>query len=225
MRIVIFGASGMVGRAALIAALAAPDVTEVIIVVRHALGLSDPKLTEIVAPNLADLSDHADKLAGLKGCLFCLGISSSGISEANYTAVTYDLTLSVAKALLPRNPDMCFQYVSGEGTDSSETGSIMWARVKGRTENELLGLGFASAYMLRPGAIIPLDGISSRTPLYQLSYTLLGGIIGLLKPLMPGMITDTRRFGATMLELIRTGYRTPIVTTRDINLIGKPLVG
>ncbi|NBQ39856.1 MAG: epimerase [Alphaproteobacteria bacterium] len=225
MRIVIFGASGMVGRAALIAALAAPDVTEVIIVVRHALGLSDPKLTEIVAPNLADLSDHADKLAGLKGCLFCLGISSSGISEANYTAVTYDLTLSVAKALLPRNPDMCFQYVSGEGTDSSETGSIMWARVKGRTENELLGLGFASAYMLRPGAIIPLDGIRSRTPLYQLSYTLLGGIIGLLKPLMPGMITDTRRFGATMLELIRTGYRTPIVTTRDINLIGKPLVG
>ena len=225
MRIVIFGASGMVGRAALIAALAAPDVTEVIIVVRHALGLSDPKLTEIVAPNLADLSDHADKLAGLKGCLFCLGISSSGISEANYTAVTYDLTLSVAKALLPRNPDMCFQYVSGEGTDSSETGSIMWARVKGRTENELLGLGFASAYMLRPGAIIPLDGIRSRTPLYQLSYTLLGGIIGLLKPLMPGMITDTRRFGATMFELIRTGYRTPIVTTRDINLIGKPLVG
>jgi len=225
MRIVIFGASGMVGRAALIAALAAPDVTEVIIVVRHALGLSDPKLTEIVAPNLADLSDHADKLAGLKGCLFCLGISSSGISEANYTAVTYDLTLSVAKSLLPRNPDMCFQYVSGEGTDSSETGSIMWARVKGRTENELLGLGFASAYMLRPGAIIPLDGIRSRTPLYQLSYTLLGGIIGLLKPLMPGMITDTRRFGATMLELIRTGYRTPIVTTRDINLIGKPLVG
>ena len=225
MRIVIFGASGMVGRAALIAALTAPDVTEVIIVVRHALGLSDPKLTEIVAPNLAYLSDHADKLAGLKGCLFCLGISSSGISEANYTAVTCDLTLSVAKALLPRNPDMCFQYVSGEGTDSSETGSIMWARVKGRTENELLGLGFASAYMLRPGAIIPLDGIRSRTPLYQLSYTLLGGIIGLLKPLMPGMITDTRRFGATMLELIRTGYRTPIVTTRDINLIGKPLVG
>ncbi len=219
MRILIFGATGMVGQAALKAAMLDATVEEIVCVGRTPLGLSAPKLTELVTPDLFDLSSLVDRLVGFDTCLFCLGVSSGGMSEADYSRVTYELTLSIARALLPRNPKLCFQYVSGEGTDSTEQGGVMWARVKGRTENALLGLGFASAYMLRPGAIVPLDGIRSKTWAYQFGLTLFGWLIALLKPVMPGTITDTRRLGATMLSLVRNGYSKPIVRTSDINTI------
>jgi len=161
MKVILFGATGMVGQGALREALAATDVERVLVVGRSALGPSaktDPKLRELVHPDFTDFAPVAAELAGYDACLFCLGVSSSGMTEAEYTRVTFDFTLAAARVLVAQNPAMTFIYISGAGTRSDEKGG-MWARVKGRTENALLALPFKAAYMFRPGLIQPKHGV------------------------------------------------------------------
>ncbi|HXI56585.1 MAG TPA: epimerase, partial [Polyangia bacterium] len=179
MRIILFGATGMVGQGALRECLLDPDVSEVLSigrtpVRRTAVGPTDAKLREQVLADPGDLSSIEGQLVGYDACFFCLGVSSVGMTEAAYRRITYDLTLAAARTLSRLNPGMTFIYVSGAGTDSSERGRSMWARVKGQTENALLALPFKAAYMFRPGIIQPLHGIVSKTPLYRTFYFLLG---------------------------------------------------
>jgi uncharacterized protein YbjT (DUF2867 family) len=215
MRVLLTGATGMLGQGALLECLRDPGVEGVVTLGRSATGNRDPRLEEITVPNLADLHGIADRVRGLDACFFCLGISSAGMSEAEYTRVTYDLTLAVAETLSRLNPGMTFIYVSGAGTDSTERGRSMWARVKGRTENALLALPL-NAYMFRPGLIVPLDGIRSKTRLYRLSYAILKPVLPLLRRMMPNQVVTTREMGHAMLAVAKRGYAKRILETADI---------
>src|SRR6478609_1231588 len=162
MRVLVFGATGMVGRAALLECLDDPDVDDVLAVGRRAVDLDHPKLRELIVPDLFDLAPHAEELTGFDGCLFCLGVSSVGMSAEDYRRVTFDLTIAVAGVLAERNPAMPLLYVSGSGTDSSENGRVRWARVTGATENALFATPL-TAYAIRPGIIRARRGVGSRT--------------------------------------------------------------
>jgi uncharacterized protein YbjT (DUF2867 family) len=228
MKILIFGATGMVGQGVLLACLRAPDVERVTVVGRSATGGIDPKLEEIVHPDFLDFSAIRDRLRGpdacFDACFFCLGVSSTGMKEADYERVTYGFTLAAAETLAavktaqsgqPGRPGMTFIYVSGAGTDSSEKGRVMWARVKGRTENALLRLPL-DAYMFRPGAIEPMDGIRSKTTAYRVGYVLMRPLMPLLRRMMPNQIVPTRDMGQAMLNVARHGYGKRILDPRDI---------
>lgn len=219
MRVVIFGASGMVGQGVLLECLRDPTVERVVVVGRTAAGRQDAKLEEYLTPDLFDLSAIMDKLSGLDACFFCLGVASSGMQEAAYRHITYDLTLSVAQTLLEHNPALTFTYVSGGGTDSSERGRLMWARVKGATENALLRLPFRAAYMFRLGFMQPLDGIVSKTRSYRLFYAMLTPllpVLPLLRRAFPNSITTTRELGRAMLYVTQSGWPRPILEMPDI---------
>lgn len=216
MRVVLFGASGMVGQGVLRECLGDPGVTQVVAVVRAPLGLADPKLRQVVHKDFTDFTAIERDLAGADACFFCLGVSSAGMSEHRYSRITYDYTMAAAYMLVRLNPAMTFTYVSGLGTDSTEQGRSMWARVKGRTENALLKLPFR-AFMFRPGFIQPLDGIRSRTPLYRAVYWIAVPLIGLWKALSPASIVTTRQVGRAMLKVARDGYPKPIIEPADIH--------
>jgi uncharacterized protein YbjT (DUF2867 family) len=216
MKVILFGATGMVGQGILRECLLDPDVQHILSIVRTSSGQQRPKLCELVHTNFFDYSTIGPQLAGFDACFFCLGVSSAGMDEAKYTHLTYDLTLSAATAVARLNPDMTFLYVSGAGTDSSERGRIMWARVKGKTENHLLKLPFRAAYMFRPGFIQPLHGIRSKTKLYQFFYTALNPILPLLKSTFRQQITTTEELGQAMLDVAKHGYPKPILETADI---------
>src|SRR6202158_4443696 len=181
MNILIFGATGMVGQGALRECLLDPDVQVVQTVGRAPTGLQHPQLREIVRSDLLDYTENESALRGFNACFFCLGVSSTGMSESEYERVTYAVTMAAAQTLSRLNPGMTFIYVSGAGTDSSEKGRIMWARVKGKTENALLRLPFKVAYMFRPGLIRPLHGITSKTKSYRIFYAITNPILPLLK--------------------------------------------
>jgi uncharacterized protein YbjT (DUF2867 family) len=219
MKVLLFGASGMVGQAVLRECLLDARVEQVLAVRRAASGSTNAKLRDLVLPDLFRVADHADTVTGYDACFFCLGVSSAGMSEAEYTRLTYELTVAVASVLAARNPNMTFIYVSGAGTDTSEQGRSMWARVKGKTENALLQLPFKAAYMLRPGAIQPQHGIRSKTRQYQLFYDVAGWTLPLMKRLFPGLVTSSEQMGIAMIELALHGGRTRILETRDINQI------
>lgn len=219
MKVLILGASGMVGQGVLRECLLDPEVSRVVSVGRSALPANDPKLVDLIAPDLFDLSSLESQLAGLDACFFCLGVSSAGMKEAAYARITYDLTLSIAAMLAKLNPGMTFIYVSGEGTDSTETGRSMWARVKGRTENALFRLPFKAAYMFRPGFIQPLHGIRSKTKLYDVIYRFAAPLLPILKRVMPNMVTTTERVGRAMLIVAKQGAPKRILATRDINAL------
>ena len=219
MNVLLFGATGMVGQGALRECLLEPSVRQIVTVGRSATGQQHPRLREVVAHDLYDLSSLATQLTGFDACFFALGTSAAGKSEASYTRVSYDLTLAVARTLLRLNPGMTFVYVSGMGTDSSERGRTMWARVKGRTENALLALGFKGAYMFRPGLIVPLHGIKSRTTSYRVLYTIMSPLIPLIRAVFPNGVTTTERVGRAMLAVARRGYSTPVLETVDINRV------
>jgi uncharacterized protein YbjT (DUF2867 family) len=170
MRVVIFGATGMVGQGVLRECLRDPAVTRVLAVGRRPTGVSHPKLTELVRHDMHDWSGADDALAGHDACFFTLGVSAAGMSEAEYTRTTYDLTLAAATTLARLDPGMTFIYVSGAGTDSTERGRMMWARVKGRTENALLRLPLRAAYIFRPGMIEAVGGVRPSNALYRRSY-------------------------------------------------------
>ncbi|MFO0755726.1 MAG: NAD-dependent epimerase/dehydratase family protein [Byssovorax sp.] len=218
MKVILFGATGMIGQGVLRECLLDGDVTEVLSIGRSATGEKHDKLREIVHADLFDLSAIEGDLAGYDACLFCLGVSSAGMSEADYRRVTFDLTLSVARTLLKTSPGMTFLYISGAGTDSTEKGSSMWARVKGETENALLALPFKSSYMLRPGLIQPLHGVTSRTKLYRAVYAVLSPLSPLFRAL-PGLATTTERLGKAMLIVARQGAPKRVLETRDINAL------
>jgi len=219
----------MVGQGVLRECVLDPEVEAVVSVVRHAtgpsLGRKSDKVREVVAANFFDYSKIEGNFAGFDACLFCLGVSSVGRKEPEYRKVTFDLTLAAARTLLRANPTtanggMTFIYVSGAGTDSSEKGRVMWARVKGATENALLGMGFKAAYMFRPGGIVPLHGITSKTKLYQTIYTALTPVLPLLLRWFPQYVTTTEQLGRAMLEVAKHGYATPVLEARDIARVG-----
>jgi uncharacterized protein YbjT (DUF2867 family) len=218
------GASGMVGQGALRECLRDPQVTEVLSIGRSALMQSHAKLRQLTLPDLSDLSAVEAQLAGYDTCFYCLGVSSAGMNEARYRALTYDLTLAVARPLARLNPAMTFIYVSGVGTDSSEQGRSMWARVKGATENALLALPF-HAVMFRPGAIVPLHGIRSRTRLYDLLYRLFKPLwFGALR-LFPEQVTTTERVGLAMLAVARHQTTLRVIEPGEINRLALPSAG
>jgi uncharacterized protein YbjT (DUF2867 family) len=216
MKIILLGATGMVGQGVLHECLLDPDVESVVAVVRSPMGKTDAKLREIVRSDLFDLS-YVSELAGYDACFFCLGVSAAGMSEADYTRVTFDLTLAVAQALVKLNPAMCFIYVSGSGTDSTAKGRSMWARVKGRTENALLELPFRTKAMFRPALIRPMHGVRSKTRLYRIVYALLWPLYPLLRAVAPRYITTSVQVGRAMLEVAKHGAPKPILENDDIN--------
>ena len=224
MKVLLFGATGMIGQAVLRECLLDPSVSQVITVGRRPSGGTDPKLVEIVEADgdVTRLAPHEPQLREVDACLFCLGVTSIGLDEAEYSRLTYDLTLAIARQLVRINLHMTFIYVSGASTDSTEHGRSMWARVKGRTENALLGLGFHAAYMFRPGAVLPQHGIRSRTAWYNAVYTLIRPLATPLIRLSPTHVTTSDRLARAMLVVARDGYSSPIVESPDINRLGVP---
>jgi uncharacterized protein YbjT (DUF2867 family) len=219
MNVILFGATGMVGQGILRECLLDPGVQQVLSIVRTPSGQHNPKLRELVHPDFFNYSDIEPELTGFDACFFALGVSSAGMAEAQYTHLTYDLTLAAAKTLAKLNPQMTFIYVSGAGTDSTERGRTMWARVKGKTENDLLKLPFRAAYMFRPGVIQPLHGIRSKTRVYQIFYTVLNPIFPLVKSVFPQSLNTTEQIGRAMLQIARHGFPRPILETKDINTL------
>ena len=215
MNILLFGATGMVGQGVLRECLLAADVQVVQTVGRSPTGTQNPKLREVVHQDLFHYDAIAEKLSGFDACFFCLGVTSSGKAEADYERVTYGITLAAAEILCRLNPQMTFIYVSGAGTDSSERGRSMWARVKGKTENALLRLPFA-AYMFRPGIIQPLFGEKSKTALYNVVYTIGKPLLPIFKKFFPDSFLTTQQVGLAMLGVARNGYPRRILETKDI---------
>jgi hypothetical protein len=193
------------------------SVQSVLAVGRSVTGQQHQKLSELKHDDFMDLVNIEDTLRGYDACFFCLGVSSVGMSEEDYRKISYDFTLSVAKTLAKNNPNMTFVYVTGTGTDSSEKGRVMWARVKGKTENDLLKLSFKAAYMFRPGVILPLHGVKSKTKLYQFFYNILGPIYPFLKRF--NSITTTEQFGRAMIKVAKSGYQKSHLENSDINSI------
>ncbi|MET9606905.1 epimerase [Streptomyces sp. NPDC006512] len=221
MNVILFGGTGMIGRGVLRECLRDDAVTGVLAVGRTPLGVSHPKLRESVQPDPTDLSALAAELPGYDACFFCLGVSSVGMKEEAYRRVTHDLTLAAARPLAAANPRLTFVYVSGEGTDSTEQGRSMWARVKGKTENDLLELPF-QAYMFRPGIVQPVRGVPSKTRLYRTLYAVTGPLITLLRLIAPNLVTTTEDLGRAMIAVATPGTEHPgrILRPQDINRLG-----
>jgi uncharacterized protein YbjT (DUF2867 family) len=219
LRIILLGASGMVGQGVLRECLLDEDVNGVLVIGRSPLGQQHQKLQEIVHQDLTNYEAIEDRLRGYDACFFCLGVSSAGMQEAQYRRITYDLTMAAAQILARLNPGMTFIYVSGMGTDSSERGRSMWARVKGETENALLRLPFKAAYMFRPGVIQPLHGIRSKTRLYRIFYAVLGPFIPWLINAFPKYVTTTEQLGQAMLQIAKHGAPKRVLESQDINAV------
>lgn len=219
MKVILFGGTGMVGQGVLRECLLDPEVTQLLAVGRSPMKQKHPKLRELVVPDLYDLSSVEQQLTGFDACFFTLGTSAAGLTEEKYSRVTYDLTLGVARTLVRLNPGMTFIYVSGMGTDSSERGRAMWARVKGRTENALLALGFRRAFMFRPGLIVPMHGIRSRTTSYRLLYAALSPLVPLIRRIFPNAVTTTERVGRAMLAVAEHGNPKAVLEAADINRV------
>jgi uncharacterized protein YbjT (DUF2867 family) len=215
MNVVIFGASGMIGSGVLLECLADPRVSAVLSIGRSASGRSDPKLTELVHRDFDDFTAVAHHLAGRDACFFCLGVTAAGLSEQEYRRITVDLTLRAAEALLAASPGLTFCYVSGAGTDSSERGRQMWARVKGHVENRLLAMPMV-AYMFRPGIVLPVKGVRSKTRWYRLAYGLTAPIHPLLKRIAPHHVMTSVELGRAMIHVAERGHSGRILEARDI---------
>lgn len=219
-KVLIIGASGMVGAAVLDTCLLDPRVSSVVVLGRTPVGRTHDKLTEIVHADLFDLVPIASRLSDVDACFFTAGVSAAGMSEADYTRVTYDLTLAVAKVLVVVNPAMAFLYVSGAGTDETEKGRSMWARVKGRTENAILGLGFRRAVMVRLAGLIPLKGTRSKVALYRWSYRLAWPFLPLVSKLAPSLVTTPRKLGRAMIAAA-LGEGPVHMNPKDIERLGR----
>jgi uncharacterized protein YbjT (DUF2867 family) len=217
MKVILFGATGMVGQGVLRECLLDADVENVLADGRSPTAHQHAKLREIVHDNFLDYSAIESQLTGYDACFFCLGVSSVGIDEARYRHLTYDITLAAARTLAKLNPQMVFVYVTGRGTDSSEQGRSMWARVKGKTENDLLKLPFKAAYMFRPAGILPLHGIRSKTAWYQAVYVVAAPLLTLLNRIAPKYMTTTEQVGRAMIKVARDGFPKPVLESEDIH--------
>jgi hypothetical protein len=211
----------MIGKGVLLECLDHSKISEVLVIGRTSIEMEHPKLKELLQKDFTDFTTVKDQLADYDACFFCLGISAAGLNEDQYRKITYDFTLTLGKALLEKNPQMTFVYVSGQGTDSTEQGRMMWARVKGKTENDLLNLGFKQAFMFRPGAIIPLRGIKSKTKSYQFMYDYFTWLLKIIKAISPNSILNTTQIGKAMINAASKGYNKSILTPKDIILLAE----
>ena len=212
IKAIVLGATGMVGEGVLHECLLHPEVASVLVVNRRPCGVEHEKLTEIIHKDFLDFSPIADQLIGYNACYFCMGVSSVGMKEEDYRRLTYDLTLHVANTLAESNPDLTFCYVSGAGTDSTEQGRSSWARVKGKTENDLLKLPFKAAYMFRPGYIQPTKGLKNA---YKI-YSVMAPLYPLWKLLFPKFVVTLEEIGLAMINATLRGYERPVLECRDI---------
>ena len=217
MRVILFGATGMVGQGVLRECLLDPGVERVLAVGRTAAPQREEKLHDLVVANFLDFSAVERELSGYDACFFCLGITSAGMTEADYRRVTYDFALAAAQTLVRINPEMTFVFVSGAGADSTGRGRVMWARVKGQTENALLALPFKGVYVFRPAAIQPLHGIRSKTSWINAAYAVLGPLYPVFKRLVPDYVTTTEQVGRAMLAVARRGAPKRVLENADIN--------
>ncbi|MDO5623012.1 MAG: hypothetical protein Q4G24_16345 [Paracoccus sp. (in: a-proteobacteria)] len=215
MKILLFGASGMIGQAVLKEAIADPQVTQILSLVRKPTGVTDPKLTEIARDDFLNYDDL--DLHDVDACLFCLGVISSSVTPDAYRVITHDYTLAAATALLAANPDARFLYISGAGTDANS--GTLWRKVKGETENALMAMPFRGTFMLRPSFIQPVDGVTSRTPIYRVMYAIIGPVLGPILRLAPGAATTSAALARAMLILGREGTGASVLNTRQINEI------
>lgn len=207
----------MIGKAALIECLESPAITKVLSISRSSLGMEHPKLQELIVKHFDELPNHQEALLGFDACFHCMGVSVVGLSEEDYTAITFGLTKLLADLLFDLNPAMNFIYVSGAGTDSSEQGNTMWARVKGKTENYILQKGFKDAYAFRPGGILPEKGVKSRTPLYNTIYVIMRPFFSLFKRLES--IVTSSEIGLAMIQTSRSPYTSKIINPKDIHTL------
>jgi hypothetical protein len=210
--VIITGVTGMVGEGVLHECLLSPDVEKVLVVSRRPCGVQDPKLKEIVHEDFFDLSSIESQLGGYNACFFCLGVSSVGMKKADYEKMTYDLTMGFAKTLARQNPDMQFCYISGAGTDSTEKGKLHWARVKGKTENDLQKLGFSQTYLFRPGILKPTKGLKNTLGFYKW----LGWTMPLFETLLPSSVCSLAQLGKAMIHVVSRGYEKNILDVKDI---------
>jgi uncharacterized protein YbjT (DUF2867 family) len=219
MRVLIFGATGMVGQGVLRECLLDEGIGEVVTIGRSPTGVQNPKLREMVQPDL--LRYEGAELRGFDACFFCLGVSSGGMAPADYERLTYGVTIAAAEVLCRENPGMTFVYVSGMGTDSTEKGGTAWARVKGRTENALLAMPFRAAYMFRPAAIQPMNGERSKTVAYRMAYVVLAPLMPLLRRLLPKYVITTEEIGRAMIRVARVGFPKRVLESADIRETGR----
>jgi uncharacterized protein YbjT (DUF2867 family) len=221
MKVILFGATGMVGQGVLRECLAASDVEHVMTVGRAPTGQRHPKLRELVHAEMWDYANVEAEMTGFDACFFCIGVTSSGMAEKQYTHMTYDLTMAAASTLARLNPQMVFVYVSGAGADSSETSRTMWERVRGKTENALLKLPFRSVFIFRPGMIQPMFGVKSKTTSYRWFYTLTRPLLPLLRAMLPDQVLSTPQMGKAMLSAARHGAPKRVLEAADINALSK----
>ena len=216
IRAIITGATGMVGKGVLLECLDSPDVESILVINRKSIDLEHSKLSEIIHSDFFNLSSIRGELDGYNACFFCLGTTSVGVSEEEYTKITYDLTINFAKEVLSLNPEMKFCYVSGAGTDSSEKGRTMWARVKGKTENDLMKMPFKATYVFRPGYIHPMPGMKNTLSAYKY----MSFLYPVFKILFPKFICSLSDIGTSMIEVCRNGYSKKVLECKDIALLG-----
>ena len=214
--VIIVGATGMVGQGVLLECLDHDQIGAVLVIGRTTLGLQHDKLNEIIHDDFTDFILLREQMSGYDACYFCLGVSAAGLNEEQYSRITYDFTMALANVLFQMNANMTFIYVSGEGTDSTEKGRMMWARVKGKVENDLIKMGFKQTFMLRPGGIIPLRGIKSKTKSYQFFNDYFGWMLKGLKTIFPNAICNTTQIGQAMINATLVGYDRTVLKSRDI---------
>jgi uncharacterized protein YbjT (DUF2867 family) len=212
IRVIITGASGMVGEGVLHECLLSPDVEKVLVVGRRPCGTQHPKLIEIIQKDFFDLSPIESQLAGYNACFFCLGVSSVGMKKPDYEKMTYDLTMNFARTVRKENPDMSFCYISGAGTDSSEKGKVHWARVKGKTENDLQTLGFRQTFLFRPGILKPTPGLKNTLGFYKWA----GWLIPIIQLFSPNSVTSLAQLGKAMIGAVTNGYDKKVIEVSDI---------
>lgn len=220
LKVIITGATGMIGEGVLYECLHHPEVEKVLVITRNPCGYSHPRLTEIIHTDFYDISSLKDRLTGYNTCYFCLGVTSLGKDEAEYTKLTYTLTLNFASVLATLNPDMTFCYISGAGTDSTQKGRIMWARVKGKTENDLTKLPFKQVYHFRPGGIEPFLPLKPSQTYYK-TYKYLKWIFSIIKVIAPNAIITLKDLAAAMINTSLVGYQKNILEVKDIKIIAK----
>jgi uncharacterized protein YbjT (DUF2867 family) len=223
IKVILTGATGMVGEGVLLECLENPAVQQVLTVSRKPSGWQHPKLKECIVPDFLSLNLDNDavlrlQLSGYDACFFCAGISSIGMNEADYTRITYDTTLHFAREVSRVNPSMVFDYVSGSHTDSTEKGKTMWARVKGRTENALTTLPFKGVYNFRPGLMRPKPGQKNIKPLFKVLGTILYPVFRLL---MPGQVMTLSEVGQAMINSVLKGYPKQVLEIKDIKALAK----
>jgi hypothetical protein len=217
VRAIITGTTGMIGEGVLHECLRHPDVEQVLVISRRPGGVVHPKLREIIHSDFHDLASVESRLAGYNACFFCLGASSIGMNEESYKRVTYALTMHMAETLVRLNPGMTFCYVSGAGTDSTEKGRLMWARVKGKTENDLAKLPFKKAYMFRPGFIEPTKGLKNTLKLYRY----VSWMIPIMKTFSTKYISSLQEIGLAMIHSVTKGYTSSVLEVQDIKALAK----